>query len=74
MAVELIKVSQGKAALVDNLPNFETVQCTRCTQTYEFRYSAGEAYRLKDWLRKANVAVDRSHDGGHWANSLAVPW
>ena len=72
--VELVKVVGGKPALVDNLPNYELIQCTHCPQTYQFRYSNGESDRLKEWLPKAQAVVDSSHSDDHSAATLSVDW
>ena len=37
MAVELIRIDGGKAAIVDTLLNCESITCDQCDQAYEFR-------------------------------------
>ncbi len=74
MAVELIKETQGKTSIVDNLFHQEKVKCDGCDQTYQFRYSKAESHRLKEWLPKARTVVNNNHVGGHSEPSLPVPW
>ena len=74
MAVELLRETGGKTAVVDNLPLCEKVTCTQCSQAYQFRYSSGESHRVKEWLTIAQAAVNRSHSDGHARDSLPVSW
>lgn len=74
MGVELVKVVGGKERLTDTLLNHTLIFCSNCGQTYHFRYSNGESSRLKEWLAKAQAAVDGSHGGGHSTDSMPVAW
>ncbi len=74
MPVELLKETQGKTTIVDNLPLCQDLQCDRCDQMYQFRYSNGESNRLREWLPKAQAVVNKSHADGHSADSLPVSW
>jgi hypothetical protein len=74
MTVELLKETQGKTTIIDNLPFCERLRCSLCDQSYQFRYSNGESSRLKEWLPKAQAVVNKSHADGHSAASLSVPW
>jgi hypothetical protein len=63
MAVELIKVG---ARIYDGLQIYpDKVLCDLCYQSYELHYSNGEEHRLKDWLAKAQQAVNNSHANNH---------
>ena len=74
MAVELLKETHGKTSIADNLPHHEKIKCAHCDQTYQFRYSNGESHRLKEWLPRAQAAVNKSHTDEHSAASLLVSW
>jgi len=71
MLVELIKTG---AHIHDGLViHPEKILCDRCDYSYEFHYSPGEEHRVKEWLPKARVAVNKSHANNH-PDSVAVPY
>lgn len=74
MGVELVKLVGGKEKLTDTLLNHTLIACSSCSQTYHIRYSNGESSRLKEWLAKAQAAVDGSHGNGHSTDSMPVAW
>jgi hypothetical protein len=71
MAVELIKT--GVAIQDGLLVHPDQIVCGLCDQSYDLRYSSGEADRLNDWLPKAKQAVNASHANDHPA-TIAVSW
>ena len=71
MAVELIKAGAPKQDGL--LVRQDRILCDRCDQTYEFHYSKGEEHRIKDWLPKARIAVNKSHSDNH-PETVAVPY
>jgi hypothetical protein len=71
MPVELIK--RGARIIDGLLIHPDKVSCDRCAQSYEFHYSPSEEHRVKEWLPKAQVVVNKSHSHSH-PDSLTVPY
>ena len=74
MAVLLTKIVNGRAVVIDTLPNQQTVKCPKCEQTYRLAYSDDEWHRLSARLGKADRAMRQSHKKRHDADALELRW
>lgn len=74
MAVTLTKISDGKPAQSDTLPNALTIHCPRCEQTYRLAYSDDEWNKLRTWQELAGKALRKDHDLRHEAATIPLEW
>jgi hypothetical protein len=72
MAATLTKIVSGKPVVSDDLKNELTVKCTRCEQIYRLGYSDNEWHRVKDWLKLAEVAIQKDHGLRHEAETIPL--
>ena len=74
MTVSLTKIVNGRAAVIDTLPNQQTVKCPRCERTYRFAYTDSGWHKLSAWLGKATTAMRESDKKRHDADVLGLRW
>lgn len=72
--IEVVVVSLTKDGAPDALPNWITVKCPTCGQTYRLSYSDDEWNWVKDWLHLAERALREDHKRRHEHSSLALAW
>jgi hypothetical protein len=73
--VSLTKIVDGSPVIDDMLPGHQVVPCPRCEQTYQFRYSKDEWYKVSAWLRKAELALRESHQiDQHKQDAVQLIW